>query len=35
MGGGDSMDKLRADTKAIGEDIAKFLSAWASGKKLK
>lgn len=35
MGGGDSMDKLRADTKAIGEDIAKFLNAWANGKKLK
>jgi hypothetical protein len=35
VAGGDSMDKLREDTKAIGEDIAKFLSAWASGKKLK
>jgi hypothetical protein len=35
VGGGDSMDKMRNDTKAIGEDIAKFLSAWASGKKLK
>jgi hypothetical protein len=33
--GGDSMDKLRGDAKSIGEDIAKFLSAWASGKKLK
>jgi hypothetical protein len=35
MGGGDSMDKLRNDTKAIGEDLAKLLSAWATGKKLK
>jgi hypothetical protein len=35
VAGGDSMDKLKNDTKAIGEDIAKFLSAWASGKKLK
>jgi hypothetical protein len=33
--GGDSMDKLRSDAKSIGEDLAKFLSAWASGKKLK
>ena len=33
--GGDSMDKLRGDAKAIGEDLAKFLSAWAGGKKLK
>ncbi len=32
---GDSFDKLREDTKAIGEDVAKFLSAWAGGKKLK
>jgi len=35
MAGGDSIDKLKADTKAIGEDLAKFLSAWATGKKLK
>jgi hypothetical protein len=35
LAGGDSMDKLREDTKAIGEDIAKFLSAWGNGKKLK
>ena len=35
VGGGDSMEKLVDDTKAIGEDIAKFLSAWATGKKLK
>jgi Domain of unknown function (DUF4410) len=33
--GGDSMEKMKADTNAIGEDIAKFLSAWATGKKLK
>lgn len=35
MAGGDSIGKLTADTTAIGEDIAKFLSAWATGKKLK
>lgn len=35
VGGGDSMDKLRNDTKTIGEDIAKFLNAWATNKKLK
>jgi hypothetical protein len=35
VAGGDSMDKLREDTKAIGADIAKFLSTWANGKKLK
>jgi len=33
--GGDSMDKLVGDTTAIGEDLAKFLNAWANGKKLK
>lgn len=33
--GGDSMAKLRADSKDIGEDIAKFLNAWSTGKKLK
>ena len=33
--GGDSMEKMKADTNAIGDDIAKFLSAWATGKKLK
>jgi hypothetical protein len=32
--GGDSMGKLTSDTKDIGEDIAKFLSAWAKGGKL-
>jgi uncharacterized protein DUF4410 len=35
VAGGDSMKKLEADTRNIGEDLAKFLSAWASGKKLK
>lgn len=35
VAGGDSMEKLVSDTKAIGEDIAKFLNAWATGKKLK
>ena len=33
--GGDSLGKLASDTKSLGEDIAKFLSAWATGKKLK
>ena len=33
--GGDSLGKLASDTKSLGEDIAKFLSAWAIGKKLK
>jgi hypothetical protein len=35
MGGGDSLGKLVSDTKNLGEDVAKFMSAWASGKKLK
>ena len=34
VAGGNSMDKLTSDTNDIGEDIAKFLSAWAKGKKL-
>jgi hypothetical protein len=33
--GGDSLGKLVSDTKSIGEDLAKFLSTWAKGKKLK
>jgi hypothetical protein len=33
--GGDSVGKLLADSKNIGEDIAKFLSAWAKEKSLK
>ena len=32
--GGDSMGKLIADTRDIGEDMAKFVSAWAKGQKL-
>ncbi|HTK28636.1 MAG TPA: DUF4410 domain-containing protein [Vicinamibacterales bacterium] len=35
MGGGDSLGKLAGDTKDLGEDVAKFLHAWATGKKLK
>jgi hypothetical protein len=35
MAGGDSMEKMKADTTKIGEDLAKFLSDWATGKKLK
>jgi hypothetical protein len=35
VAGGDSMEKLRSDTKAIGEDMAKLLNAWGNGKKLK
>jgi hypothetical protein len=35
LAGGDSMGKLRDDTKNIAEDIAKFLNAWAKGAKLK
>lgn len=34
VAGGNSMDKLTGDTRDIGEDIAKFLSAWAKGQKL-
>ncbi len=33
--GGDSLKKLTADTKDVGEDLAKFLNAWATDKKLK
>jgi hypothetical protein len=32
--GGDSLGKLSSDSKSIGEDIAKFMSAWATGKNL-
>jgi len=35
MSGRDSIKILQADTKAIGEDIAKFVSEWGKGKKLK
>jgi Domain of unknown function (DUF4410) len=34
VAGGDSIKKMTGDCKSIGEDIAKFLSAWAKGKKL-
>jgi hypothetical protein len=32
---GDSVGTLSGDWGAIGADIAKFVSVWASGKKLK
>ena len=35
VAGGDSLGKLASDTRAIGEDIAKFLTAWTKGDKLK
>lgn len=35
MGGGDSLGKLMADSRNIGEDIAKFLARWARGDSLK
>lgn len=34
MGGGDSLGKLMADSRNIGEDIAKFMSKWVRGDKL-
>ena len=34
VAGGNSLDKLTSDTRDIGEDVAKFLSAWAKGQKL-
>jgi len=34
MGGGDSLGKLMADSRSIGEDIAKFVSKWTRGEKL-
>jgi hypothetical protein len=33
--GGDSLGKMTSDARDIGEDLAKFVSAWAQGKKLK
>ena len=33
--GKTSLDIMRDDAKSIGEDIAKFLNKWATGKKLK
>ena len=35
MGGGDSLGKLMADSRNIGEDIATFLARWARGDSLK
>ena len=35
MGGGDSLGKLMADSRSIGEDIAKFLAKWGRGESLK
>jgi hypothetical protein len=35
VAGGDSLGKLTSDTKNLGEDLAKFLNTWATGKKLK
>jgi hypothetical protein len=35
MGGGDSLGKLMADSRNIGEDIAKFMARWARGDSLK
>jgi hypothetical protein len=34
FGGGDSLGKLMADSRNIGEDIAKFLARWARGDSL-
>jgi hypothetical protein len=34
MGGGDSLGKLMADSRNIGEDVAKFLARWARGQRL-
>ncbi|WP_396624167.1 DUF4410 domain-containing protein [Luteitalea sp.] len=35
LGGGDSLGKLISDSRSIGEDIAKFMAAWAGRGKLK
>ena len=35
VAGGDSLQKLLSDTRSIGEDVAKFVSAWANRKNLK
>ena len=35
IAGGNSMEKLRSDSKSIGSDIAGFLDAWARGKNLR
>jgi Domain of unknown function (DUF4410) len=34
VGGGDSLGKLMADARNIGEDLAKFMSKWARGEDL-
>ena len=33
-GGGDSIQKMQSDSRSIGKDLAKFLHAWADGKRL-
>ena len=33
-GGGDSVKKMRDDSRSIGKDLANFLHAWAAGKRL-
>jgi hypothetical protein len=35
IGGGDSLGKLMADSRNIGEDLAKFMARWARGDSLK
>jgi hypothetical protein len=35
MAGGDSIGKLSSDAKNIGEDVAKFVTAWSRDQKLK
>ena len=34
MGGGDSLGKLMADSRNIGQDLAKFMARWARGDSL-
>ena len=33
-GGGDSLKKMRSDSRSIGKDLADFLHTWAAGKRL-
>ena len=33
-GGGDSVKKMRSDSRSIGKDLANYLHAWAAGKRL-
>jgi curli biogenesis system outer membrane secretion channel CsgG len=35
MAGGDSIGKMSSDARNIGEDVAKFVSAWSRDQKLK